>query len=537
LYRFALDYTVNARQRRERNGPLKRLPVNNMERQQRTYQTRLSLTEAQEAIFSGYALLYGKVERSLFAKLRAGGEINHLKRAFQKRFGITARQFNAVHAGLAGKVSCIKEGQPELMEELKRRIKKARQVLKRITKPEVRHQKKRRLAILEQKLQHQQQDRKDGIVRLCFGSRKLFRAQFSLEVNGYSCHEGWRSAWQSVRSSQFFVLGSKDETAGCQGCVVTMAEDGSISLRLRLPNALKEKYTIISGVRFKHGHEAIAASIGRNLSDDKNDRQAISYRFLKDDKGWRVFATVSLPEVKRISDLRFGVIGVDINESHSAVTETDRFGNPIEFFSVSCVTYGKTAEQRRAIIGEAVKEIMAFVIQRKKPLVIEKLDFRKKKSALERQSPKYARMLSSLAYTQIQTIIRARAFDAGIEVMEVNSAYTSVVGQYKFKDRYGMSRHNAAALVIGRRSLGFGESLPSQLHGTLPLPVRNRGRHVWSKWAAVSRKASAAHAAHRRSRILSGSSSSPAFGQGMACDQSAWVGEIPVCQSSLELFE
>jgi hypothetical protein len=168
---------------------------------------------------------------------------------------------------------------------------------------------------------------------------------------------------------------------------------------------------------------------------------------------------------------------------------------------------------------------------------MEKLDFQKKKSALEKQSPKYARMLSSLAYTQIQTIIRARAFDAGIEVMEVNPAHTSVIGQYKFKDRYGMSGHNAAALVIGRRSLDFRESLPSQLHSTLPLPVRNRGRHVWSKWAAVSRKASAAHAAHRRSRILSGSSPSPAFGQGTACDQSAWTGEIPVCESSLELFE
>ena len=462
---------------------MKRPPVNNMERQQRTYQTRLSLTEAQEAIFSGYASLYGKVERSLFAKLRAGGEINSLKRAFQKRFGITARQFNATHTGLVGKVSSIKERQPELMEDLKRRIKKAKQVLKRITKPEVRHQKKRRLAILEQKLQHQQQDRKDGMVRLCFGSKKLFRAQFSLEDNGYSCHEEWRSDWQGTRNNQFFVLGSKDETAGCQGCVATVTEDGSISLRLRLPNALKEKYTLVSGLRFEHGHEAIVASIGRNLSDDKKEWQAISYRFLKDDKGWRVFATVSLPEVKRISDLRFGVIGVDINESHLAVTETDRFGNPVEFFSVPCATYGKTAEQRRAIIGEAVKEIMAFVIKQRKPLVIEKLDFRKKKTALEKQSSKYARMLSSLAYTQIQTIIRARAFDAGIEVIEVNPAYTSVIGRYKFSGRYGMSGHNAAALVIGRRSIGFRESLPSQLHGTLPLPVRNRGRHVWSKWA------------------------------------------------------
>lgn len=166
--------------------PLKRPLVNDMERPQRTYQTSLTLTEAQEAIFSGYASAYGKVERSLFARLQGGDEINALKRAFQKRFGITARQFNAAHAGLLVKVSCIKERQPELFEGLKRRIKESRQVLKRINKLEIRHHKKRRLAIFEQKLQHQQQDRKDGRVRLCVGSKKLYRAQFSLEDNGYN---------------------------------------------------------------------------------------------------------------------------------------------------------------------------------------------------------------------------------------------------------------------------------------------------------------------------------------------------------------
>jgi transposase len=95
-------------------------------------------------------------------------------------------------------------------------------------------------------------------------------------------------------------------------------------------------------------------------------------------------------------------------------------------------------------------------------------------------------MLSSFAYTQIQTVIRSRAFDAGIEVLEVNPAYTSVIGKHKFAKKYGLSVHYAAALVIGRRTLGLSETLPSQLHVILPLPVRNRSRHVWSKWAAVS---------------------------------------------------
>jgi len=136
----------------------------------------------------------------------------------------------------------VKERQPELIDELNGRIKKAGRVLKRITKPAILHEKKRRLAMLKQKLKRHQSDRKEGIVRLCFGSKKLFRAQFHLEENGYASHQAWLSEWQAARNSQFFVLGSKDETAGCQGCVATVGADGSISLRLRLPNALSSDF-------------------------------------------------------------------------------------------------------------------------------------------------------------------------------------------------------------------------------------------------------------------------------------------------------
>jgi IS605 OrfB family transposase len=310
-----------------------------------------------------------------------------------------------------------------------------------------------------------------------------------------------------------------------------------------LPNALSEhgKYVTFTGIRFEHGHDAIVAAIGRNLSGNKEDWEAISYRFLKDDKGWRVFVSVSLPAVKRVSRKEIGVIGIDLNADQIAVTETDRFGNPTEYFAIPCVTYGKTVHQRKAVIGDAIKQIIAFAILRRKPIVIEKLDFQKKKATWEKQAVTYARILAALAYTQMQTMIRARAYDAGIEVCEVDPAYSSVIGPYKFKDRSGMSPQNAAALVIGRRSLDFGESLPSQLHGTLPLSVRNRGGHVWSRWAVVSRKVSAAHAARRRSAIPdkreSRSSLSPApSGQGTACDPSAWAGEIPACESSGELF-
>ena len=68
-----------------------------------TYQTRPDLTPEQVLVLDAYADLYGKAERCLFAAMQAGGALNDLKRAFLPRFGISARQFNAMRVGLEGR--------------------------------------------------------------------------------------------------------------------------------------------------------------------------------------------------------------------------------------------------------------------------------------------------------------------------------------------------------------------------------------------------------------------------------------------------
>src|SRR5438132_5312209 len=90
-----------------------------------TYQTRLAPTATQAPLLNAYAALHGRAERTLFAALRSGAQINPLKQDFLRRFGITARQFNALRVGLEGKIDSIKQRQPELIAEAEARIKKA----------------------------------------------------------------------------------------------------------------------------------------------------------------------------------------------------------------------------------------------------------------------------------------------------------------------------------------------------------------------------------------------------------------------------
>ena len=126
------------------------------------------------------------------------------------------------------------------------------------------------------------------------------------------------------------------------------------------------------------------------------------------------------------------------------------------------ITYGCTTDQARDRIGVAVKQIIELAVAARKLLAIEKLDFVGKKQELKDGGVRYARMLSSLSYSLILSSIKARAFDGGISVTEVNPAFTSVIGHSKFSCRYGLSSQERRS--SGNRAAVFttpGEAKPA----------------------------------------------------------------------------
>ena len=143
-----------------------------------------------------------------------------------------------------------------------------------------------------------------------------------------------------------------------------------------------------------------------------------------------------------------------------------------------------------------------------KPVVIEQLHFQTRKAELETTHPRQARMLSCFACNKAISSIRAACFRAGVEVIEVNPAYTSVIGAVNVARSKGVSVHQGAAHAIARRGLALSERpiwreaiVPTRNggHVTFVLPVRNRAKHVWSFWSKVRTKLTAAHGAHFRS--------------------------------------
>jgi IS605 OrfB family transposase len=496
-----------------------------------TYQTRLkNQPDAVLEALDDCAKLLSQVERQLFAQSQKVGTFkgkvfNQIKSFFLSFFGILSRHFNSINFALQGKVDSYRSNLKRYINENQERIDKTRKTIEKLSKKEIEpnqrqkhlnkiHQKKRRLARLEKRLEQLESDKATGRVRICFGSKKLFNAQFDLKANGYENFEQWKSDWRKSRCNQFVLVGSKDETAGNQICTAKRQKEGTLTLRVRMPNALVPKYgkyLEISRVKFAYGQDVIEAALNDNEARrvlkslkspaTKHYGQAITYRFLRDEKGWRVFVSTARPQISIKTLKHIGTIGIDLNANHIALVETDRFGNPIETQTIPLNTYGRSKGQTEAIIGEAAKIIVKRAEKTLKPIVIEDLDFSQKKSVLkENSSNKNARMLSSFVYSKFRTFLESRASRFGVRLYKVNPAFSSVIGRVKYASRYGLTVHHAAALVIARRICRFSERIPSNCqdevfipnnkgaHVTFLLPVRNRGKHVWSFWRHVSRK-------------------------------------------------
>jgi IS605 OrfB family transposase len=287
-------------------------------------------------------------------------------------------------------------------------------------------------------------------------------------------------------------------------------------LRLRLPKTLEEKhgkYIYIPDIIFAYGHKSIVAALNHP------EGQALSFRFKRDAKSWKVFVSIALPKVDCISQEGIGAIGIDLNVNHVACVETDRFGNPIRSQTLSWVSYGKAKGQLKAITGDLCKNIVNWAKTAKKPIVIENLDFRQKKLSLKDEgNKKFSRLLSHFAYGLFFVFLIARAFKEGVEIHRINPAFTSTIGRINYARRYGLSIHLASALCIARRYQKFSEA-PCPFPGEIPdgkggyvafvLPERNRTKHVWHFWGQVKKKLTTVLAAHFQAIKRSSSPPSP----------------------------
>jgi IS605 OrfB family transposase len=556
----------------------------------RTFETRLDLRDGgarhKAVILDAYAALMGRVERTLYARIKAGVPWRPtLRNSLYKEFGIPAQQLDHIGRGLMGKLESISELAKQRHQSLDLKVRKKTKQIKSKTeameaeldgraaafkryrdleaKVEAVREKlaaakparrEKCLAALKKKLEafhaleaalakstatvdrlsselHQHQRKLDTLIHkqdlaeqqivdpaICFGTKKLFKAQFNLEANGLSSHAEWKEKWQAARTKAVTIEGAASAEGGNRFARLKPRKDGKFDLELRLPEALKDvapqRSVSFRGLSFNHGNDAVLEALANG--------QPVSVRLHRDDKSWKVMVTVDQQTPQRVRDYSCGAIGVDLNVGFVSVSRLDGHGNVVETFDIPCDKYGKSEEQSRDILRKLAARIAAYAEQHAIPVVSERLDFQKKKDQLTTESgPRYARMLTSFAYSAFDTALASACARRGIYHARVNPAYTSIIGRSKLASRYGLSTHAAAAVTIARRAMGLSERLPRSVererrltlplndahHVTLDLPARKdvseeapKSRHVWTAWNGINRAFKGALAAHGPSR-------------------------------------
>lgn len=147
-----------------------------------------------------------------------------------------------------------------------------------------------------------------------------------------------------------------------------------------------------------------------------------------------------------------GVVGVDCNPDGVALVEIDQSGNLLHhrYDAEQRIRFAKQGKRTYDVRQLAVR-VVDRALSASKPLVLEKLHF----WGGRQRGAKFNRMRHNFLHRQMLDAIKSRASRMGVEVLEVEPAFTSILGKLKYMDMYSLNNHAAAALVIARRGMGI----------------------------------------------------------------------------------
>ncbi|WP_218003332.1 hypothetical protein [Nocardia concava] len=321
--------------------------------------------------------------------------------------------------------------------------------------------KSRRLAVLQGRLTVVRGDYEAGRVHVVRGGRKLLKKRHN-PTDGDLGREQWRAQWEARR--QFLSAdGESGKKFGNETLRVT--PNGEISLRLPAPlielaNAPHGRYVLSARIGFAHR--------GREWFERVSSHRAVAYRIHYEVNRDRWYLTASWQpptraEIPLAAARASGVIAVDFNADHFAAYRIDRHGNPISGPRRFDFDMTGPASRRDAGLRHALSGILSWAKHvQVSSIAVEDLNFDAEKTREKHGHRKgFRRLLSGMPTRAFGSRLVSMAVRTGIAVIAVDPAYTSKWGAQHWRaplstDRRVLTRHDAAAIAIGRRALGHG---------------------------------------------------------------------------------
>lgn len=314
-------------------------------------------------------------------------------------------------------------------------------------------------------LKHQENQ---SIPPVIFGGKKNFYKRLKGKLS--------RNEWKDLRSNTLYSRGDKSKKGNLNTRIVfddkdqlfylevanpLLVEGGKQSPRLRFKLQVPDKY-------YNEIVEQVLPHVVGVTSKKKNIEEYTPYSIELKRNNAKIYVHITYDEVAYGSILNWNekiqsdlIAGIDVNIDRVAVSILTKEGNLLESKTFYCHEMEYVKSNRRSnISGEIAKDIVGYLLSwNAGAIVVEDITLKQDHDTNKR----FNRLVHSFAKTKMQKAIISRGIKFGFKIKKVNPAYTSVIGRFKYSKKYGLSVHEAASFVIGRRGLGFDEKIPQEL--------------------------------------------------------------------------
>lgn len=337
------------------------------------------------------------------------------------------------------KSNSLSAGQLSYYRKLKVELFHAKQKLNRMNRSL-----KNRLAVLNSRK-----------LEICFGSKKLFLAQYHLAENHMTSHKIWYETFCKRRDNRTLYIGSKDEKRGNQLIqlvpMVNIGKGNSYTIQIR--KNTKEREYVRGTCTFKHMGGQLAKLIVSRT-------HGITYRIKFRGKKCYLQAMITIDRNSSdcVTRSTYGTIGLDYNDGFIEMAETNEKGNLVKLKHIDLEYHG-TGNKAESEIRQVVSDVVNYAISVGKDIVIEDLDFKKTKAETEEaksdKGKDYNKMIHLFDYSRYKSTFEGCCYLRNVNLIKVNPAYTSKIAGQKYCNQRKLIIHQGACFVIARKGQGF----------------------------------------------------------------------------------
>jgi IS605 OrfB family transposase len=291
-----------------------------------------------------------------------------------------------------------------------------------------------------------------------FGGKRLFEKLCKNHFTG-KLRERLKKQWKEQRQGTLISIGSKSD----KGNRLTRFEDLNGQLHLRITTGNRE-FIYAKVLREPSNSKDKWITFMLMLLESWQTQRYFAYTVELKLREGEVYGSVSFeipaPEVRYTKEN--GVIAIDTNASpiHLAIAEVSKTGELLSYQTISLHHFLKLSQNSKDhqewILAH---QIVNLAVEKGKAIAIENLKKLKKGVRGDGKAELRKRLHHWNAKKFLRKLKRV-AMLKGVEVVEVNPAYTSVIAMLKYAPQLSIDKDIAGAYVIGRRALGFKEDTP-----------------------------------------------------------------------------